>query len=475
MICYRCGCTLSEKNFCTGCGADVGMYKKILALSNRYYNDALDRCYVRDLSGAIVSLKQSIKLNRNNVDARNLLGLVYYEIGEVVEALGQWVISKNIRDTKNIATDYIDMIQENPGKLDGMNQNIKKFNQSLVLCYQDSLDYAVIQLKKILSIAPKYLKAHQLLALIYIKNEDWDKALREIEKCEQIDTGNTITLHYKREIENAMAPVEGTKTGIKKVKTGGDPSNVQIYQSGNETIIQPINKKESKATSILLNIGIGVLIGVAITYFLVLPAKIYNTNEAANEKIAVVSDEKDKKTAELDALMLEYNKLEAENKDLKLAAESGNGSEGTSNASDALMKAVHGYMENPEDISAIATALEELETPEGEQPEKRSDAFETLYNKLMNLVAPQLASYYYELGTGSYKEEDYDAAIPNLTRAFQYDRTNDEVLFSLANSYRKIGNDNKAKEMYAEVMDFFPDTERAAKSEIYIAEINNQE
>ena len=72
MICYKCGCTLSEKDYCTGCGADVGMYKKILFLSNRYYNDALEMCQVRDLSGAIVSLKQSIKLNRNNVDAHNL-------------------------------------------------------------------------------------------------------------------------------------------------------------------------------------------------------------------------------------------------------------------------------------------------------------------------------------------------------------------------------------------------------------------
>jgi Flp pilus assembly protein TadD len=111
MICYRCGCTLSEKDFCTGCGADVGIYKKILAASNRYYNDALEKASVRDLSGAITSLKQSIKLNRNNVDARNLLGLIYYEIGEVVEALGQWVISNNIRDTKNIAVDYLAMMQ----------------------------------------------------------------------------------------------------------------------------------------------------------------------------------------------------------------------------------------------------------------------------------------------------------------------------------------------------------------------------
>ena len=62
MICYNCGCRLSEKNFCTGCGADVTLYKKIMFASNRFYNEGLDKASVRDLSGAITSLRESLKL-----------------------------------------------------------------------------------------------------------------------------------------------------------------------------------------------------------------------------------------------------------------------------------------------------------------------------------------------------------------------------------------------------------------------------
>jgi tetratricopeptide (TPR) repeat protein len=109
---------LSEKNFCTGCGADVGLYKKIMYTANWLYNDGLERAKVRDLSGAISSLRQCLKLNKNHIEARNLLGLVYFERGEVVAALSEWVISKNIRNSKNIASDYIDMIQNNPGRLE---------------------------------------------------------------------------------------------------------------------------------------------------------------------------------------------------------------------------------------------------------------------------------------------------------------------------------------------------------------------
>lgn len=42
--------------------------------SNACYNEALQRASVRDLSGAIDSLKRSLRFNKLNIDARNLLG-----------------------------------------------------------------------------------------------------------------------------------------------------------------------------------------------------------------------------------------------------------------------------------------------------------------------------------------------------------------------------------------------------------------
>ena len=174
MVCYNCGGSLSEYDFCTNCGVDVALYKKIMFISNRFYNDGLEKATVRDLSGAVASLRQSIKFNKNNIAARNLLGLVYFEMGEVVSALGEWVISKNLSPKKNIADDYIDMIQTNQSRLDAINQTIKKYNQALAYCRQDSNDLAVIQLKKVLSYNPKFVRAHQLLALLYINSEEWE-------------------------------------------------------------------------------------------------------------------------------------------------------------------------------------------------------------------------------------------------------------------------------------------------------------
>ncbi len=49
--------------------------------SNAYYNDALEKAAVRDLSGAIESLRTSLRFYKMNIDARNLLGLVYFRDG----------------------------------------------------------------------------------------------------------------------------------------------------------------------------------------------------------------------------------------------------------------------------------------------------------------------------------------------------------------------------------------------------------
>ncbi len=50
MLCYNCGCRLSEHDFCTSCGAEVGLYKKVMFLSNRFYNDGLEKAQIRDLT-----------------------------------------------------------------------------------------------------------------------------------------------------------------------------------------------------------------------------------------------------------------------------------------------------------------------------------------------------------------------------------------------------------------------------------------
>ena len=187
MECYNCGAKLGKGDICQNCGANVKIYKKIIMASNAYYNDALEKAAVRDLSGAIESLRTSLRFYKMNIDARNLLGLVYFETGEVVEALTEWVISKNIQKNRNLASEYIAKLQANQNKLDTINESIKKYNNALAMCREGHEDMAAIRLKKILSQNPKLIKGYHLLALIQMKNQEWNKARRTLKKAARID------------------------------------------------------------------------------------------------------------------------------------------------------------------------------------------------------------------------------------------------------------------------------------------------
>lgn len=463
MYCFNCGCLLSEKDFCTGCGADVVLYKKIMYAANRFYNDALEKAKVRDLSGAVSSLRQCLKLNKYHIDARNLLGLVYFERGEVVAALSEWVMSKNVRNEKNIANDYIDMIQNNPGRLDSFNHTIKKYNMALNYCQQGSLDLAVIQLKKVVSMNARFVQARQLLALLYLNTQEWDKAKKELEKALSIDTNNTITLRYLKEVEE-MTPADEERVRKKK--------EAVVYQSGNETVIQPIAKKDRTAFQTVINILIGVAIGVAIAWFLVLPSRIQKAQTDVNEKYKAVSEQLDARTGQIDELTTQIKELTQEKDSLTSSLTEAQANKVQLMANTQLIEAVLMNMKGTGDEMAVAEALEQI-NPEYLQ-NNATESYKALYEALREDVSKVVARNSYNVGYDAYRSEDYDTAIKNLERAYSYDPTNGEALYNLGNSYNKKGNLDKAVEIYEQVVELFPNTAKARKSQNYIKEIKGE-
>ncbi len=404
------------------------------------------------------------------MEARNLLGLVYFETGEVVAALSEWVISKNMRPKKNIADDYISMIQTNPTRLDTINQTIKKYNQALTYCHQDSLDLAVIQLKKVLSLNPRFIRAHQLLALLYINSEEWEKAKRELTKCMQIDSNNTMTLRYLREVDEMLLPEEGMKSGGKKKSRSNE---VMKYQSGNETIIQPANVREGKGVGSLLNLGIGLVIGIAIAMFLILPARIQTEKAGINDELRNVSEQSDAKSATIDELEQQLSSVREENETLQQDLQAYMGKDGNLEYYDLLTKAADAYLTDSSDVMTVADYLEEIDVTRQEEQIEISESYEKLYNTLLALIGPTLGDSYYDTAYEQYTHVNHQEAIPNFEKAFKYDASNGDALYYLADAYRSVGRTEDAKEAYRQVIELFPGTLKATKSITYLEELEN--
>ena len=469
MVCYQCGCQLSEQDYCTSCGADVSLYKKILSLSNHYYNEGLEKAKVRDLTGAIDSLEQSLKYNSRNVEARNLLGLVYFEIGECTEAMSEWILSMNVEPKKNIASDYIQRIQNNPSRYDVLRQTMKKFNQALAYCKQGSKDLAVIQLKKVLSLSPRFVKAHLLLALLHIDNEDWEKARRELNKTLSIDRGNTQALLYLQEVDKMLAPDDIEKNDRKHRK-----EETVRYQSDNEVIIQPTNLADGTRSGFatFLNVVIGLVIGAAAMYFLVIPATQKAAQNEAQERVESIAGQLDSKTNQIQNLENQVSSLEKAKAQLEADLDAYEGTEGKLKEMDQLFVAASTYLAT-KDVGQTAELLDRVR--ENVKIEETSEEFQGLYQALLALIGPELATTYREQGYVSFRNEDFTSAIESYSKAVYYDPNNAEALLDLGNAYRRNGDAVEAVTVYNRVIDLFPDSDTARKAKQWLSDYDEGE
>lgn len=301
MNCMNCGAFLMDKDldYCPKCGCNVLIQKKVDYLSRQYYNQGLEKASVRDLSGAINCLKQSLMYNKHNIQARNLLGLVYFETGEVVAALSEWVISKNLQPSRNLASEYINKLQANSNKLEAINETIRKYNDALNLCREGHEDMAAIRLKKILAQNPKLIKGYHLLALIQMKEGEYNKAKRTLKRAARIDKTNTTTLRFLSEIDEQT----GVSTRLerqKKRRFGSKGAEEKEAASiSRDMVIPTAPYKERSRVSLFFTLVAGFAAGLLAFYLLAVPAIKQGIYREANQQIVKYSDAVSSQGAEL--------------------------------------------------------------------------------------------------------------------------------------------------------------------------------
>ncbi|MGN0483356.1 MAG: tetratricopeptide repeat protein [Lachnospiraceae bacterium] len=448
MECLNCGTKLQQGDICPNCGMDVSVYKKIMHMSNFYYNEGLAKANVRDFTGAIESLKKSLYFNKKNIVARNVLGLVYFEMGETVSALSEWVISKNFRAERNPADKYLRELQKNPGQLEAINQTIKKYNQAIAYCQEGSEDMAIIQLKKVISMNSKMVRAHQLLALLYMKEGKYENAAKYLKAAEQIDVNNTTTMRYQKELREQMKNVKHKKED--KIS----------YQSGNDTIIQPSHVfREHSITSMVINLLVGVAIGVAITCFLVVPSIRHNM---VSDKKAEINEANSTVTTKEQTI----TSLKSQVKDLKKEAEKAKKEkEASAQRLTSYSKVIEAYAAYiKEDTQTATAALEQVKTEDLDETTK------AIYDQTNTELQTKMMDTWYAEGTKAYNSYDYQNAVANLQQVVNVDEQYGEgyALYYLAQSLRRTENLEKALPYYQRVVELYPGSERARTAQMYL-------
>ncbi len=441
MKCPHCKEELKNETKCDACKKDVTIEIKTIKLSNIYYNMALKKAKVRDLSNAILDLKKSIQLNKENCDARNLLGLIHYETGEIVEALTQWVLSKHYKPDNEIAEFYLNEIQASPAKVDSYNQSFRKFNLALQAVKGGNEDLALIHLKKVLTLNEHYLKAMHLTALIYIKQEQYVKARRILKEAYALDVTNDTTLLYKKVVDDNI-PEEETK--VKKRDA--------LYAS-----LAPLDmyKEEKTNMATFVNLIVGILIGTAIVSFLIIPSVKQQTLKEYNRKVVKDSDENVSIATEMSKLKDEIDNLKTDvtNKDKEIESYKNKAKNLT--LYDNLLKGAKHFISGDKEKAALEIAKIDLDKFELEDAQ-------VLYDYIKDEVYDGVIKKYADEGRDKCNAGQLEEALVVLKKAYQLTDENETVLYFLARTLQKQGDKEEAKKYYEELITKFPSASRSA-------------
>lgn len=424
--------------------------KKSRQIANSYYNLGLEKAAIRDLTGAALCLKKSVHFYKYHTDARNLLGLIYYEIGETAEALVQWVISMNLQPSGNRAQYYLEEIQGKPGRLEQESQNVKKYNQALFHAQSGSDDLAVLQLTKVVETNPRFIKAHLVLALLYMAHEDYTKAGKSLYKVLQIDKNHPKALWYMSIVKDNTGRAEIERRKLKNA--------FSHRQMQDDDIIIPPTYKENTGWQTVLNIIVGFLIGVAAFYFLILSAHTRALNDTHNKEIIRYSEELNQKNLEIDKLEEQAKQYQTEKEEAESnlqAVMDSNG--GELKQYQQMIQILQAY--GNEDMETAAVLYSDLDASLIQD--------EATQAVLAQVQADMEANGYQTLAAMGDREAEagnQDAALDYYQRSLNIKGDNPQVIFNMAMIYKAKEETDVSNELFGQVIMDYANTELAQRA-----------
>ncbi len=437
-------------------GADLLLYDKVHMMAARLYNKGLTQAQGRCLSGAIDTLTMCVFLQKDHIDALNLLGLVYWELGEVGQAIKNWVTSTSYKEEDNIANEYLETIQSQPSELARCGDTMVLYNKSLQYIAQGSGDIAIISLRKAIAQNPNYVEAKALLSLYYITKKEEDKAAELLEEILKTTKDHPKANLYWNvlKLEHKIKEEEPQKIATPKVPTP-QVSRLQVPgQSGANTMIQP---KPLRGSIIAFIIGAICMVGVYTA--LITPSKTADLKEQIRisetkqgqlqEKIETMVTEKEEKIK-----ILEEEKLALEKSNESLKQEQ--------SVQEQMLE-----LQATKNLSKENQWIEAADKLGNINREDLSDDKKTQYDELVAEIYPKAGDQLYKDGYKQYQSKNYQEAINLLEKSYIYakeEKFSDNSLYIIGRSYEAQDNIEQAKQYYQSTIDNYPGTDGASSA-----------
>lgn len=481
MKCMKCNSTLTEKGYCNHCGFNITHLIKSKNTAGWYYNRGLEKAKNRQLSEAIALLEIALSFDKENIDARNLLGLVYQEMGQIAKAIHQWVISINIDMEDNIAIGYLQEYQEDEKAMQKVDRGVNLYNQTLYSARLGKEGMALLKIEECCFVAPNFVDAHLLRALLYINKKDWEQAKKAIKDVLKIDRHNAMALYYLNEIssydeigeykdiwdvilpsqkkipkDTKQEKIEDSKIAestkkikeIKEIKK--EPSKKEVAKGENQ-------EKQAKGAGgylkLVAGLAVGIAMGVIVMWAMLVPMdqsfgeQIKYVKNQISQDAAKTSTKNDKTTKDSTSDSTE----ESEVSTAKVSDYTGNGKK--KGIMDYMVIAMGYY----KDGNAVKAAKALLKVDENMLV---SDSSKDKYDEIKKSTFGEASTQLYKSGMKSYENRDYNDAADDFELAYEIDSSNVEAYYFLGLCYQNTDQIEKAKKVYEEINNKFKGSDR---------------
>lgn len=443
MICYNCGSALGSGRHCLHCGADVALYKKIVRSSNACYNLGLEKARLRNLSGAAADLRRALEFDKKNYKARNLLGLVLFEMGETVDALSQWVISSQLTPENNPAGEYLNRVRDDRAMLETIGSAIRGFNQALDRAGHGSEDLAEIQLRRSIGQHPNFLKAYQLLALLLLNAGENSRALKIIKTGLSIDSGNVLLLAYEKEAKSR----NGKPHKDKKARP-----EIAVSLSDDEVIV-PHYTERSRIKQLLIGAAAAVAVMLSAYFFLIKPSIDRDVNNTLNQNEISYFEKTEGREAQIRELTDELDSLKEEAAKNKEQLENFTGEDGAVTNYELVLTALSQYWNK--DYKSFITTYGKINSEA-----ITSEAFISVYNRLGSMIgSDSMLSSIMDDAVKLFNNYKFSDCQSVCRECLKLNPDYEKALYYMGLCYEALGDDAAAAPYFKKIVEKHPSGE----------------
>ena len=435
--------------------------RRLEQISNGYYNLGLSLAKERNLSSALNALSISLGLNKKNTDARNLYGLIQFEMGEETKALISWVISININPINNPAQNYLQKLRNKSAYLEKSQDAISKYNKAISQIKTVNYDMARITLKQAVDIRPHFVKAMLALALLDIREGKSSEAKKLLDNVLSIDRFNTKAITYLEE----MKPLTEKNARKEKLSVIGSPVKKEkhVETMNNGMPVTEIYKNYSGMFT-AINVGIGLIVGACAMVFLYMPTMKVSLNNAHNKEIVAISQQLNDVNLAMEGLKSENESL---NEQVNKLTEVNNTS--TENMNYKLLQYVYflGLIKeyNTKNYTRAAEIFSNLDVGQLTDVDNGlgisvTGTFAEMAPKMRD-EGPKLLL---KVADGLNRSGDFAGAIGYYDAALRISPDYVEAKYKKALAYKTMGDVDTANNLFTEIITNYPDDRFANES-----------